>query len=53
MHGEAGKVADSNYLIEHSGHIAVIAPTGHYFAVMRAPHRDQAIAQVLQTLAAM
>ena len=30
-----------NYLITHSGHIAVIDPEGNYYAVMRAPHRDR------------
>ncbi len=29
------------YLINHSGHIAVINPEGDYYAVMRAPHRDR------------
>ena len=29
------------YLITHSGHIAVIDPEGNYYAVMRAPHRDR------------
>tara|TARA_R110002073_G_scaffold198795_1_gene357973 strand:- start:556 stop:1245 length:690 start_codon:yes stop_codon:yes gene_type:complete len=32
---------DGNYLIEHSGHIAVINPSGEYVAVLRAPHRDR------------
>ncbi len=30
-----------DYLITHSGHIAVIDPEGNYYAVMRAPHRDR------------
>ncbi len=33
--------ATGNYLVEHSAHIAVINPQGDYYAVMRAPHRDQ------------
>ncbi len=36
-----GDVEEANYLIEHSGHIAVIDPQGEYVAVMRAPHRDR------------
>lgn len=32
---------EEGYLIEHSGHIAVIDPSGDYYAVMRAPHRDR------------
>ncbi len=34
-------VGPDDYLLEHSGHIAVINPKGEYYAVMRAPHRDQ------------
>lgn len=34
-------VTPGDYLIEHSAHIAVINPQGDYYAVMRAPHRDQ------------
>ena len=30
-----------DYLITHSGDIAVIDPEGNYYAVMRAPHRDR------------
>jgi len=30
-----------DYLINHSGHIALINPAGRYHAVLRAPHRDQ------------
>ena len=37
-------VDEENYLIEHSGHIAVIDPRGEYVAVMRAPHRDRDMA---------
>jgi cytochrome oxidase Cu insertion factor (SCO1/SenC/PrrC family) len=37
-------------LIEHSGHIAVVNPAGQYVAVLRAPHRDQDIARVLQII---
>ena len=35
------ELAPGDYLIEHSAHIAVINPRGEYYAVMRAPHRDQ------------
>lgn len=34
-------MTDGDYLIEHSAHISVINPQGDYYAVMRAPHRDQ------------
>ena len=43
-HGDTvpqGDADEANYLIEHSGHIAVIDPEGEYVAVMRAPHRDR------------
>lgn len=33
----------SDYVIPHSGHIAVISPRGEYYAVMRAPHRNKDI----------
>lgn len=46
---EAG-MAHDNYLINHSGHIAVINPEGDYYAVMRAPHRDQDIATAYRRL---
>lgn len=38
---EEGHAGHGNYLIEHSGHIAIIDPDGDYYAVMRAPHRDR------------
>lgn len=31
--------SDDNYLISHSGHIAIVNPDGNYHAVMRPPHR--------------
>lgn len=31
----------NDYLISHSGHIAVVNPEGKYYAVMRAPHRNR------------
>ena len=34
-------MVDDGYLVNHSGHIAVINPEGDYYAVMRAPHRDR------------
>ncbi len=39
-----------NYLIEHSGQIAVINPAGQFYAVMRPPHRDQYFSQVFEIL---
>jgi len=35
------EAVQGNYIIEHSAHIAVVNPQGDYYAVMRAPHRDQ------------
>jgi len=42
--------AQGNYLIEHSAHIAVINPQGDYYAVMRAPHRDQDLIKAFREL---
>ncbi|PCI74741.1 MAG: hypothetical protein COB20_14690 [SAR86 cluster bacterium] len=41
---------EENYLIEHSAHIAVINPQGDYYAVMRAPHRDQDLIKAFRRL---
>lgn len=41
-HAEAGHSAaiiGDNYLISHSGHIAIVNPDGNYHGVMRPPHR--------------
>jgi protein SCO1/2 len=42
-HNEAGHSSSAtpteNYLISHSGHIAIVNPDGNYHAVMRPPHR--------------
>ncbi|MEX0965079.1 MAG: SCO family protein [Pseudohongiellaceae bacterium] len=43
--------ADEPYLIQHSGHIAVINPQGDYYAVMRAPHRDRDLTTAYRKLA--
>lgn len=43
-------VAEGEYLIEHSAHIAVINPQGDYYAVMRAPHRDQDLIEAFREL---
>lgn len=43
-------VAPGDYLIEHSAHIAVINPQGDYYAVMRAPHRDQDLLEAFRKL---
>jgi protein SCO1/2 len=43
-------VAQGDYLIEHSAHIAVINPQGDYYAVMRAPHRDQDLIKAFREL---
>jgi len=44
-------IAPGNYLIEHSAHIAVINPQGDYYAVMRAPHRDQDLLKAFREIA--
>lgn len=54
-HGHAGSqtnndMAQDSYLIEHSAHIAVINPQGDYYAVMRAPHRDQDLVKAFREL---
>ena len=43
-------LTQSDYLIEHSAHIAVINPQGDYYAVMRAPHRDQDLVNAFREL---
>jgi cytochrome oxidase Cu insertion factor (SCO1/SenC/PrrC family) len=43
-------VVQGDYLIEHSAHIAVINPQGDYYAVMRAPHRDQDLIKAFREL---
>jgi protein SCO1/2 len=43
-------LAQDDYLIEHSAHIAVINPQGDYYAVMRAPHRDQDLIKAFREL---
>ena len=43
-------VTQGDYLIEHSAHIAVINPQGDYYAVMRAPHRDQDLIKAFREL---
>jgi protein SCO1/2 len=40
---KAVSMMHSDYVIPHSGHIAVISPRGEYYAVMRAPHRNKDI----------
>lgn len=49
-HSENSVVAEDNYLIEHSGQIAVINPQGQFYAVMRPPHRDQYFLQAFEIL---
>lgn len=47
-HGDHMKMdnvsAEENYLISHSGHIAVVNPKGNYHGVMRPPHRARDLA---------
>ncbi|PCJ24302.1 MAG: hypothetical protein COA96_09915 [SAR86 cluster bacterium] len=40
----------NDYLINHSAHISIISPAGDYFAVMRAPHRNQDIDEAFQQI---
>ena len=54
-HEHGGPPSEANltqsvYLIEHSAHIAVINPQGDYYAVMRAPHRDQDLVNAFREL---
>jgi protein SCO1/2 len=44
------EAVQGNYIIEHSAHIAVINPQGDYYAVMRAPHRDQDLIKAFRML---
>lgn len=48
-HNEPVEIEDS-YQIAHSAHIAVINPQGDYYAVMRAPHRDQDLIKAFRVL---
>lgn len=41
---ESQKTEEENYLISHSGHIAVVNPDGNYHGVMRPPHRARDLA---------
>lgn len=48
-HNEADDT-EGSYQIAHSAHIAVINPQGDYYAVMRAPHRDQDLIEAFRVL---
>lgn len=41
---------EENYLISHSGHIAVVNPDGNYHGVMRPPHRARDLATAYQMI---
>ncbi len=46
QHGsEPGDGENTNYLIEHSGHIAVVSPAGEFHSVLRPPHRASDLAK--------
>ena len=49
-HGPAGVAAPDDYLITHSGHIAIINPQGDFHGVIRPPHRDRDLLAVLKVL---
>lgn len=51
-HTTASVVAGENYLIEHSGHLAVVDPNGKFVAVMRSPVRDRDITTAFRALLA-
>jgi len=48
--GSASTAPTDDYLIQHSGHIAVINPQAQYHAVIRLPHRDQDLAKVYRSI---
>jgi protein SCO1/2 len=51
QHGqEPANDAESNYLIEHSGHIAVVNPQGEFHSVLRPPHRANDIARAFSEI---
>jgi len=41
---------EGSYRIAHSAHIAVLDPQGDFYAVMRAPHRDQDLLEAFREL---
>jgi cytochrome oxidase Cu insertion factor (SCO1/SenC/PrrC family) len=45
-------VEDEEYLITHSGHIAIINPQGNLHGVIRPPHRDRDLLAVVKVLLA-
>jgi protein SCO1/2 len=47
--GESDGLAD-DYLITHSGHIALINPQGDFHGVIRPPHRDRDLLAVVKVL---
>jgi cytochrome oxidase Cu insertion factor (SCO1/SenC/PrrC family) len=47
--GESDSLAD-DYLITHSGHIALINPQGDFHGVIRPPHRDRDLLAVVKVL---
>jgi len=53
-HGMAEENQDENrdYLITHSGHIAIINPQGELHGVIRPPHRDRDLLAVVKVLLA-
>lgn len=52
-HNTHSTVADTDdYLIQHSGHLAVVNPDGKFVAVMRSPVRDRDISTAFRSLLA-
>ena len=46
----AGAPTDQ-YLMDHSGHLAIVDPRGRFVAILKQPHRSAEIARVFQELA--
>lgn len=46
----ADGAAQQDYLITHSGHVAIIDPQGDFFGVIRPPHRDRSLLTVMRPL---
>ena len=49
-HTGAGESSADDYLITHSGHIALINPQGDFHGVIRPPHRDRDLLAVVRVL---
>lgn len=50
IHENHNQEIEEEYLIEHSGHLAIVDPNGKFVAVMRSPVRDKDLAVAYQAL---